>query len=429
MTFKEQYEREREIFFSSVDNKRRIDDSFARPEDIPLTEEEIRAVDEYWGKYRFAYPKINYTIFQTYKNRFGQFDVRFIPGAVRTEYLSKHFINKSYAVVFQHKSMLPFLYPDIRQPQPVVVRMNSAYFDSHYDLISREEAVKQIHSFLQEDKKRRIIIKPNGSSGGHNISVFTCNDSIPQIGEVIKQLGISAFIAQEMIHQSEFTSQFNPSSVNTIRITSLLFEGKITPLAALIRIGKVGADVDNWCSGGALLGIDINTGKCNNWILSNDLFRSHIIPPSIDLSEKEMYVPNFDKVKNTIIKCHSRIPYIRMISWDIALDEENEPVLIECNFGGMIQLHQAVTGPLFGSLTDRILDKYLVESFSLKGADDNYIYNEFSDHAVINKFIGNGKPAAIPLSYNDKPVTSVQSDAFKGVLSTPVVDKLKVAFR
>lgn len=63
-------------FYESVKNSRRIDNSFAVDGDIPLTEEEKREIDKFWGKYKFAYPEIDYKSFQTFKNRYGKFDVR-----------------------------------------------------------------------------------------------------------------------------------------------------------------------------------------------------------------------------------------------------------------------------------------------------------------------------------------------------------------
>ena len=62
-------EDDRKAFYAKVDSSRRIDDSFALETDIPLTEDEINKINEFWKPYQFAYPTIDYKSFQTFKNR------------------------------------------------------------------------------------------------------------------------------------------------------------------------------------------------------------------------------------------------------------------------------------------------------------------------------------------------------------------------
>jgi hypothetical protein len=180
----------------------------------------------------------------------------------------------------------------------------------------------------------------------------------------------------------------------------------VTPLAALVRIGKTGSSVDNWCAGGSLVGIDIATGKCNKWRLTNDYDRQSKLPNGLDLEENEIIIPNFDLIKEQLTKAHYRIPYIKMISWDIALDEENTPVFIECNYAGMIQIHEATTGPLFGELMDKLLDKYLLDEFYTRFCEKNFICREYYNHIVIESYLGNKKrkPVEVPAEFRGKPV-------------------------
>ena len=46
------------------------------------------------------------------------------------------------------------------------------------------------------------------------------------------------------------------------------------------------------------------------------------------------------------------------MSWDIAIDEDGNPVLIEANMRkGSVNFHQFNNGPLFGELTERVLNE------------------------------------------------------------------------
>lgn len=55
---------------------------------------------------------------------------------------------------------------------------------------------------------------------------------------------------------------------------------------------------------------------------------------------------------------HPLIPHFRLVSWDVAICEDGEPMLIEANMRkGGINLNQFNNGPLFGDLTERVLDE------------------------------------------------------------------------
>lgn len=399
-------QKETEQFYRKVDASRKIDESFSRPDDEPLTEEEIAKINEYWGKYSFAYPNIDYKSFQTFKNRSGRFDVRHCPGAIRTSYLSKHFVNQQYSVPFQHKAMLPFLYPNIQQPELIAARMDGVFYDGEYRPISKEQLVEVCH----EKGRDGLIVKPLGGSGGKGVTVLPTGNIEDYFG---KNWGGGGHVIQKLVTQSPFMDALNSSSVNTIRITTLLFKKEVRPLAALIRIGNAGSHVDNWCSGGSLLGIDIESGKCMDWALTNDLRRITKLPCGIDLAQTVLTVPNFDEVKAAVCRCHYRIPYIKMVSWDIALDQDNRPTLIENNFGGMIQMHEATTGPLFGLLMDELCDEYLLKQFYVRFATQDFMCREYHDHIVVSEYIGESGAVAVPEKLHEKPVTYIEPNAFK----------------
>ena len=64
------------------------------------------------------------------------------------------------------------------------------------------------------------------------------------------------------------------------------------------------------------------------------------------------YQDVFDKIVNLLLQ----VPLFRMVSWDVAIDESDEPVLIKVNLSdGELDFHQLNNGPLFGEDTDEIL--------------------------------------------------------------------------
>lgn len=164
-------------------------------------------------------------------------------------------------------------------------------------------------------------------------------------------------IVQRPLSQCEELANLNRSSINTIRVLSLLrLDGSVKIYSCVLRMGIGDSKVDNNSRGG------INCGICENGRLKDiaynkkgDKFITH---PTSNIKFDEIQIPNFDKVIEKVKILHPLIPHFRLVSWDIAIDKMNEPVLIEANFRyGGLTLHQLNNGPLFGDDTREILDE------------------------------------------------------------------------
>jgi hypothetical protein len=70
-------------------------------------------------------------------------------------------------------------------------------------------------------------------------------------------------------------------------------------------------------------------------------------------------VPSLEKC-HKIVKSQALrfIGLSRLLSWDFAIDEDGEPVLIEVNltYGG-VDVHQMSNGPVFGDMTEAVLNE------------------------------------------------------------------------
>lgn len=396
-------------FYTAVETSRRIDNSFAHPDDKDLTRDEIRQINEYWGKYKFAYPDIDYKSFKTFKNRLGRFDVRHCPGSIRMKYFFDRWVSPDYRTALQNKGLLPLLFHDVKQPRTVLRRMNGIFTDEDYEILSYEKGIKLL---LKESLTKRLILKSSNLGGGQGIYVLDHTTGRKTLEAILSNLGSATFVVQEYIEQSSFMKQFNETSVNTLRITSLLWKEEVIVLAALIRIGRPGSLIDNYSQGGSIIGLNLDTGVCNNWALTHENERVTVLPSGLDLRAKKYKVPNFKKVIALIKKMHSRLPYIAMVSWDIALGKNNEPIFIEDNFAGMIQIHEAVTGPIFGDLMDELLDTYLLNNFSIDFKAGDFTCAEYHDHVEIRDYLGSDRSITIPETLERKPVTRISRDAF-----------------
>lgn len=149
----------------------------------------------------------------------------------------------------------------------------------------------------------------------------------------------------------------NPTSLNTIRVISLFFKGKIHILSSVLRIGTSGSRVDNASAGGIVVGID-NKGCLKEYAYGSKkrvVYKNH---PDSGIIFKGYEVPKFEDIIKIIERESINYPHFRLISWDFAINENGDVIFIEFNLkNGQLDIHQLTNGPLFGDLTDEVLEE------------------------------------------------------------------------
>ena len=76
--------------------------------------------------------------------------------------------------------------------------------------------------------------------------------------------------------------------------------------------------------------------------------------PDSKVKFSSVIIPDFEKKVEDVIRLHWKIPQFRLLSWDTAIDENNDPVLIEVNMhSGQLDFLQFNNGPVFGDDTEK----------------------------------------------------------------------------
>lgn len=408
----ERLERKEKEFDKKVEGRKSYLLKYQKENDIDLTEEQKREIDSFWGKYKFALPP-DYDTVKTFMNRSGIFDPRYLPSGVRVYFLNPYWLPKMYSGAFQNKAYLAKIYQNVKQPVTVIRKIAGFYYDEQYQKISLDEALDICEERM---KKTEIVVKPSGMQGGKGV-VFLEHAARDKLIEEFQKIP-KLMIVQEAVKQHSFMKTLNPSTVNTVRLTTLILDnGEIVPLAALVKVGNASVRVDNYKHGGHLIGVR-SDGRMFPYALNVEYERVTKLPTGVDLSE-EFEVPGFHDVVETAKRAHIQTPQIKMISWDIAVDESAEAVIIEANYVGDLRMHQAVTGPIFGDMTEKILDQYVLKKFYRLRANMDFDYKEFSDHVEIMRYAGLGgvvkeKRITVPDRINEKPVTVIGVESFSG---------------
>ena len=392
-------------FDEAVRRKMLKDDHYLREDDKDLTPEQIAEIDEFWKKYEFAF-KPDYSTYKAYYNRTGICDPRYLPYGTRTYFLVEPMKVKDYRLAFQNKAYLKKTYAGILQPEVVCRKVEGLYYDADFNRITEDEAVALCEKTLE---RVEIVIKPSGKSGGKGV-VFLKEGTAELIKSEFAKIP-KLMVVQEALKQHPKMAELNPSTVNTVRLTTYLHDNEVKPMAALVKIGNAGVRVDNYKHGGHIVGIDLETGKTQPYAMNVALERVTVLPTGIDLSEG-FDIPGFDSVIETAKNAHILTPQMKLISWDIGINENAEAVIIEANFSGDFRMHHATTGPVFGDLTEDLLDRYVVKKFFRSRANRDYNFNEFFHHVEITKYAGTEKDVVVPAEINGKPVRALDEAAF-----------------
>lgn len=322
---------------------------------LNLTEDEIRQIQDFTKPYF----KTDNAFHDFYKKHTGNFYVEYIPDDIYFTKIDTFFNDWNKAYKLDDKCYYDRLLSKthLRLPNTICSCINGFWLTPDYKCLTKEDAIHRIIQF-----ERAILKKSVSSSGGKGVRFFDANEfrnieaQKNGLQTIIDRLGDN-IIVQELIEQSNTLSSLNPSSVNTLRILSLLRpDGKVKICSSIVRMGRGGMRVDNASSGGITCGINSDgTLKDNAFSPKGEKCDRH---PDTGIKFKDIIIPGFDLVIDLVKRSHPQFPNFRLLSWDFAMDKNNEPVLVEMNLCcGELDFHQLNNGPVFGDDTTEILEE------------------------------------------------------------------------
>ncbi|NOX26034.1 MAG: hypothetical protein GXP59_07990 [Deltaproteobacteria bacterium] len=221
---------------------------------------------------------------------------------------------------------------------------------------------KQIEVCLEKSADKELFIKPIMGRGGKGIMKAVKGRNTIIVKTAGGDTDIADFVLtekcvlQEGVSQHRAVSQIAPSSVNTIRIITLLTTGlDVILLGALMRFSKEGSFVDNTSAGGISIGIDCNKGELREvgFDFSGNTYTKH---PDTEFIFAGFTIPFWKEVVELAVTIQKSCEFYRLVGVDIAVTP-NGPVLIEANANPDIIGIEQVNGPI---LTDkRVFDEFV----------------------------------------------------------------------
>ena len=174
-----------------------------------------------------------------------------------------------------------------------------------------------------------FVAKPNNDSGGNGIEKIV-KSNFKDEEEIYNYLiSKDILLLEELVVQHDDLAKINPSSVNTIRLITILKDNKLHFITAFIRVGGAGSFVDNSCSGGMLTMIDLETG-ITKYPACDFEMKEFITHPATNMKLEGITIPYFKESKELLEEISRIEPNIRYTAWDIAITNDG-PVVIEGN--------------------------------------------------------------------------------------------------
>lgn len=277
-------------------------------------------------------------------------DPRYIPDDMWLEHILPYYSNVSFRRFGEDKCLHGVWFHDVKRPYTVAANVAGVYYDDEYNIIDEGAAIERCLEY------KRFLMKPSIDSGeGRLIRFFDdkCIDA-EQIRTAFYEFG-NNFIAQEIVRQHQELSAFNETSLNTIRIVSFLFEGEVHVLSSILRIGGNGSRLDNVGAGGFACAITpegtlakFAVNRQSQWSETNQN----------GLRFEGAKIPSYQEAVTLVKRIHCRLAHFKIIGWDIGIDREGDPVLIEFNTNP--GQNQYSCGPTFGDLTDKVLEDVFI---------------------------------------------------------------------
>lgn len=304
---------------------------------------------KYWEKYGKKPSKI---WLRLYTKDNEAFNPRYIPDDLWYKEILPYFSNMEFRRPYEDKCFHDRIFFDVTRPKTVAKCMAGIYYNAENKIIEETIAKEKILS------TENAIIKPSIDSGqGRLIQFFEKGlDDISSLNKKLKEVGQN-YIVQEIVKQHPDMNKLNPNTLNTIRVISFLFKGEVHILSVIARMGSGSAKVDNVSAGG--LQITVNEDGTFQKLASDKNRTKHEIHPDTKVVFEGYKIPSFDKIIDTVKKLQKRLPHFKIIGWDFAIDEAENPVFIEYNV--CPGSNQMTGGPTFGDLTEEVLQEVYID--------------------------------------------------------------------
>ncbi len=295
-----------------------------------LTKKQQQDIDNFYRKYYGK--KISYKEHNLIMNYNQQFDIKYIPTKLFLKFVDSLNTSSYRYDVFKDKN---FLYnianlAQVKIPKRYFYSIGNLLFDSNNNIISKQDFYKQIENIGE------VFIKPTVDSGGAkgcriiNVINGMETNTDTSVESFFNKYYKKDFVIQEKLSCHESISKIYSKSVNTFIVFTYIWNNEIKTLSSILKLGTNGSIVDfsNSNKDGLFMAIN-NDGFLSDAAFCSEHEKKYFEHPNTKITFKNYKIDLFPKVLQCAKKLHSVIPWLGFCKWDMTIDKQGNPTVIE----------------------------------------------------------------------------------------------------
>lgn len=317
-----------------------------------------------WSVFGYTPTHLSWHAFSTYMNE----NIDFVPNDVGRNFIEPILIPEEYQPFYNDKNSFGIFMDKSWMPKTFFRSINGMSYNEDYEPVSEKDFYSLFNGIDE------VVVKPAKDMGGKGITLFKrVGENFVDEGnntlslEYLQKNYNTNYLIQECIKQSDYMAQFNPTSVNTLRIATYrnVKTGEVHVVGSVLRIGAKGAFVDNISSGGSSIFV-YEDGRLGKFVRDKyGKTRTHC--NDIDFENNEFVIPEWDRVKQFVCDIAKRMPHMSLFANDITIDSKGNPRLIEVNTTMISYSPYQYNGKaVFGEYTDDLIEHCLKENKKIK---------------------------------------------------------------
>lgn len=272
-------------------------------------------------------------------------------GARPMDYVRFEFHRKSarernrYLTLYRYKKLLNRFgyYNETTRGKIAEYKTFSDFIRRPWMIADKDTAPQLVKDFIT--KHGVVFAKPNMGDQGKGVMKIKADDS-KAIEELLVECKHGTYVVEDAIKQDPDIEAINPSSVNTVRVTTLTDkQGCPQIISVILRAGAPGSHVDNWGAGGVGYNFNLETGICDQFG-KDKKNRKYIYHPGSNKQMLGYKLPHFEEIKDYVTKLGKLVPNVRYIGWDVAITTDGFD-LVEMNCPAGHDMFQSFDNPVY----------------------------------------------------------------------------------
>ncbi|MDH3666048.1 MAG: hypothetical protein OEN23_03870 [Paracoccaceae bacterium] len=172
-----------------------------------------------------------------------------------------------------------------------------------------------------------VFVKPTFGTRGKGAFISAPGDDVDEIFQ-----STSGVLVQPVLQQHPTIAAIKPGVINSVRIDTLLTDGRCVNSAAVQKLGQGDAPVDNGGHGGLVVQIDLETGRLTRLAKQKARFgpEAFSVHPDTGASFAGTQIPFWSELRTIVCRAAFALPELPTLGWDVAVTPDG-PVLIEAN--------------------------------------------------------------------------------------------------